>query len=109
MRTGEAHHADVKYWCNQLDNTGCIFDSENLRVSAMKIKGLLGAALLSQVATVTEADTPGPVFFKVAVNQVASLSAAKVQKLTTDLQGLSRKTIAAQSVPLVTKRVTELA
>ena len=101
--------ADVKYWCDQLDNTGCIFDSENLRLSAMKIKGSLGTTLSSRVATVTEADTPGPVLFKVAVDQVASLSAAKVRKLTTDLQGLSLKTVAAQSVPMVTKRVTEIA
>ncbi len=101
--------ADVKYWCDQLDNTGCVFDSENLRLSAMKIKGSLGATLSSRVATVTEADTPGPVLFKVAVDQVASLSAAKVRKLTTDLQVLSLKTVSAQSVPVVTKRVTEIA
>ena len=101
--------ADVKYWCDQLDNTGCTFDSENLRLSAIKIKGSLGSALSSRVATVTEADTPGPVLFKVAVDQVASLSAAKVRKLTSDLQGLSLKNVAAQSVPLITKRVTELA
>jgi hypothetical protein len=106
---GAVSIADVKYWCSQLDNTGCTFDSENLRLSAMKIKGSLGAALSSRVATVTEADTPGPVLFKVAVDQVASLSAAKVRKLTTDLQGLSLKNVAAQSVPLITKRVTELA
>jgi hypothetical protein len=34
---------------------------------AMKIKGSLGSAVLSRVAMVTEADTPGPVLFKVAV------------------------------------------
>ena len=106
---GAVSLSDVKYWCNQMDNTGCVFDSENLCLSAMKIKGSLGAALSSRVATVTEADTPGPVLFKVAVDQVASLSAAKVRKLTTDLQGLSLKNVAAQSVPLITKRVTELA
>ena len=101
--------SDVKYWCDQLDNTGCPFDSENLRVSAMKIKGSLGTSLSSRVATVTEADAPGPVLFKVAVDQVASLSAAKVRKLVGDLQGLSLKNVAAQSVPIITQRVTELA
>jgi hypothetical protein len=100
--------ADVKYWCTQLDNTGCEFDAENLRLSAIKIKGSLGAALSARVATVTEADTPGPVLFKVAVDQVASLSAAKVRKLTTDLQGLSLKNVPAQSVPTLTKTLTEL-
>jgi hypothetical protein len=89
---------DVKYWCSQLDNTGRTFDSENLCLSAMKIKGSLGAASL--VATVMEADTPGPVLSKVAVDQVALLSAAKVRKFTTDLQGLSLKSVAAQSVDL---------
>lgn len=101
--------ADVKYWCNQLDQTGCEFDAENLRLSAIKIKASLGASLSSRVATVTEADTPGPVLFKVAVDQVASLSAAKVRKLTTDLQGLSLKDAPAQSVPDITKKVSEIA
>jgi hypothetical protein len=100
--------ADVKYWCDQLDNTGCEFDAENLRLSAIKIKGSLGAALSARVATVTEADTPGPVLFKVAVDHVASLSAAKVRKLTTDLQGLSLKNVPAQSVPVITKTLTEI-
>jgi hypothetical protein len=100
--------ADVKYWCTQLDNTGCEFDAENLRLSAIKIKGSLGAALSARVATVTEADTPGPVLFKVAVDQVASLSAAKVRKLTNDLQGLSLKDVPGQSVPVLTKTLTEL-
>ena len=101
--------SDVKYWCDQLDQTGCEFNAENLRLSSMKIKASFGSALSSRVASVTEADTPGPVLFKVAVDHVASLSAAKVCKLTTDLQGLTLKSVAGQSVPLVTKTVTELA
>ena len=106
---GSVTVSDVKYWCEQLDHTGCEYDSENLRLTAIKIKNSLGSALLSRVASVTEADTHGPVLFKIAVDQVASLSAAKIRKLTTDLQALSLKNAAAQSVSLVTKRVTEIA
>ena len=106
---GSVTVSDVKYWCEQLDHTGCEYDSENLRLTAIKIKNSLGSALASRVASVTEADTHGPVLFKIAVDQVASLSAAKIRKLITDLQALSLKTVAAQSVSLVTKKVTELA
>ena len=64
---GSVTVSDVKYWFEQLDHTGCKYDSENLCLTAMKIKNSLGSALSYWVASVTEANTHGPVLFKIAV------------------------------------------
>lgn len=92
---GSASISDVKYLCVQRDNTGSEFEPEDLRLPAINIKGSFGMVLSARVATVAEDDTHGPIFFKMAVGQVASLCAAKVRKLTNDLQGLSIKDIPA--------------
>ena len=38
---GSVTVSDVKYWCKQLDYTGCEYDSENLCLTAIKKKILL--------------------------------------------------------------------
>ena len=85
------------------------WDTENLHLSAEVIRNSLGPNLLQRVSSLMSADSPGPVIFKTALDQVMFVNATTVCTLSNQLGNLSLKSIPGELVPALSEQVTELA
>ena len=85
------------------------YDLENLRLSGLAIRDSLGPSLYSRVASLTTADTTGPVYLKTAINQVLFMNASMIHSLSNKLGALCLKDIDGENVATLGEKVTEVA
>ncbi len=106
---GELTLAEVKKWVGILNMYGDRYDQENLKLPGIAIRESLGPDLYRRVASLTDGNTTGPEYFKLAIDQVSFLSSTMVCKLSNDLALLDLKKIPGENVAKLTKIVTEKA
>lgn len=86
-----------------------LYDLENLRLSGLAIRESLGSDLYAPVSSLTTADTSGPVYFKIAVDQVMYMNSAMIRNLSNQLGSLKLKSIPGENVAILSEKITELA
>ena len=105
---GKANLAEVKDFVAKLKSNNDKYDLDNLDFTTEVIRGSLGPELFSRVTAFAAPDATGPELFKIAVDQVSTMSDHMIRHLCDKLRKLRLKDIPGENVQELSKTISEI-